>query len=275
MPLRDLPENIKCLVVDNNSIDGSQDIIKKDYPFVELIENDKNLGFGAANNIGLRKAIEEDYDYVYLLNQDAWITPENILKLVEIAEKNPDFGIISPLQVYAGENKIDDNFSGKITKEMKDDFLLSTNTPKELYTIKRRGLQAAHWLLSAQALTKSGGFSPTFFHYGEDDNLCRRMEFYGFKLGIAPSILAVHNRENRKITSSHQLLLRKNELKKIASDPFLSDKAVCKSLLSAMVLFIIDYKLRFLPILFNFLKSYPQIRRNRKISIHQPGAFLR
>lgn len=273
-PLKKLPEGMKCLVIDNASTDGTPELIKHYYLHIELIENSKNLGFGAANNIGLRKAIEDGYDYVYLLNQDAWIDPEDILKLVDIAEKNPEYGIISPMQVYAGKKSIDNNFSLKVTKEMMDDFLLSSNMPKELYLIKGRSIQAAHWLVPTQALRKVGGFSPTFFHYGEDDNLCRRMEFHGFKLGIAPNILAVHNRENRKITSAHQLLLRKNELKKIVSDPFLSNKAVYKSILKAMFFLLIDYKISFFTILLDFVKNYHRIRKTKKISVTQMQAFL-
>lgn len=274
-PLRQHSDNLKFLVVDNGSTDGTPEIIKQDYPFVELIETGKNLGFGAANNIGLKKAIDEGYDYVYLLNQDAWIEPEDILKLIEIAERNPEYGIITPMQVYAGKKKIDNSFSGKVTKEIIEDFIIPGNNRKEIYRVKNRGIQAAHWLVRCSAIKKAGGFSPTFFHYGEDDNLCRRMEFHGFKLGLVPNILAVHNREDRKLTSAHQLLLRKNELKKIASDPLLSYKAVCKSLLSVMFLLFIDYKFRFFPIVFEFIKSYPQIRKNRKDSINQSCAFLR
>lgn len=273
-PLINIPENMKCMVIDNGSTDGTPELIKKEFPFVKLVKNYENLGFGAANNIGLKMAVDEGYDYVYLLNQDAWITPKNIQLLVDIAKKNPEYGIISPMQLYADKNKIDDNFSGKITKEMKDDYMLPYNVPKELYRIKGRSLQAAHWLVTRKALTKAGGFSPTFFHYGEDDNLCKRMEFHGFKLGIAPNILAVHNRENRIITSSYKLLLRKNELKKIASDPFLSDKAIYRNLVPVLFLLFLDYKLRFIPLFFDFIKSYPQIRRNRKISINRPRAFL-
>ena len=274
-PLRNLPANMKCIMIDNGSTDGTIELVEKDFLFVELVKNAENLGFGAANNIGLKRAIDEGFDYVYLLNQDAWISPEDIQKLIDISGKNPEYGIISPMQVYAGKNKIDDNFTGKITKEMKDDYFLSSNEPKDIYRIKRRGLQAAHWLMPTKVLRKTGGFSPTFYHYGEDDNLCRRVEFHGFKLGIAPNILGVHNRENRKLTSTHQLLLNKNSLKKIASDPLLSDKEMWRSLLPEMFLIFLDSKFRFFPILFHFIKNYPKIRRNRKISMNQPGAFLR
>lgn len=271
--LKNLPANMKCLVIDNGSTDGTTDLIKTDYTDVELIENYKNLGFGAANNIGLRKAIEEEYDYVYLLNQDAWITYEEILKLIEIAEGNPEYGIISPLQVYADKSKIDNNFFSKVTKEMIDDYLLSENTPKKIYCVKGLTIQAAHWVIPVRTLKISGGFSPTFFHYGEDVNLCRRMEYYGFKLGVVPSILGVHNRENRKNTSSHYLYLSIISWRQILSDPNIPFK-LSRRLLEKMFLTFLNYPRYFFPAVAEFLWHLPSICRNRKLSIIEKGAFL-
>lgn len=264
---------MKCLVIDNGSTDGTPEQIRKDYPFVELIETGKNLGFGAANNIGLRKAIEEGFDYVYLLNQDAWIEPEDILKLVDIAEKNQDYGIISPLQVYAGKKKIDNNFSSKVTKEMMDDYLLSDNTPKELYEVQGRTIQAAHWLVSVKSVKVTGGFSPMFFHYGEDVNLCRRMEYHGFKLGVVHGILGVHDRENRIKSASHYFILSKNQWYQILSDPNLPFR-LTRNLLAKMVITFSNYPLKFFPAVLRFLFQLPTIHRNRKISLTEKGAFL-
>lgn len=266
---------MKCVAIDNASTDNTKDLLKKEYPTIELIENSRNLGFGAANNIGLRKAIDEGYDFVYLLNQDAWIEHQDILKLVEIAKENPDYGIISPMQVYADKKKIDKNFSKSIPGEMKDDFLLSENHPRKLYRVAGRTIQAAHWLVRVSALNKVGGFSPTFFHYGEDTNLCRRMEYHGYNLGIVPSILGIHNRENRKNTSQYLYLTRKNELKQILSNPNFSRKEIYKNLWKKMFNSFIDYKIKFFSILFDYIKSYPQNRKNRKLSINQPTAFLK
>lgn len=268
-----MPENMKCLVIDNGSTDGTPELIKKDYPEVELIENDKNLGFGAANNIGIRKAIEGEFDYAYFLNQDAWIEYEDILKLKKIAERNPEYGIISPLQVYAGKRKIDNNFLGKVTKEMIDDFFLSENTPEKIYCVRGLTIQAAHWLVKISALKKVGGFSPTFFHYGEDTNLCRRMEFHGFKLGVVPNILGVHNRENRKNTSSHYLYLSINSWRQILSDPNIPFK-LTRRLLEKIIITFLNYPGHFFLALAGFLGHLPSIYRNRKLSIAEKGAFL-
>lgn len=262
------------LIIDNASTDDTIKFIRENYPSIMIIENEKNLGFGAANNIGLRKAIEEGYDYVYLLNQDAWINPENLSRLIDIAERNSDYGIISPMQVYAGKDKIDNNFSEQISKEMKDDFFISNHAHKELYWIQRRMLQAAHWLVSVRALKKVGGFSPSFFHYGEDTNLCRRMEFHGFKLGIASDVMAVHDRENRIHSRSYYFHLSTNVWIQALSDPNLSRRVARKQLIEKMFKTLLYYPKGFIPALFHFLWDLPQIRENRRISIFSTMPFL-
>lgn len=263
-----------CIVIDNCSSDKTVEIIKNEYPDVKLIEPGKNLGFGAANNIGLKYALEHDYDYVYLLNQDAWIEPADIISLLEIAEKNKDFGIISPLQVYAGKEKIDNNFSQNISKEIKDDFLLPPNTEKDLYWIQGKTLQAAHWLLRVSAVIKAGGFSPSFFHYGEDTNLCRRMELHGLKLGLAPKILGVHNRENRENSEALNFYFSANNWVQILSDPKLPLKSVVKLLIKSLFNTFLDYPLKFTPAFFKFLIKTHSIWHNRLVSIRESTAFL-
>lgn len=267
--------DVSCLIADNGSTDDTLEIIKKEYPEIKLVENGKNLGFGAANNIGLRYALDQGYDYVYLLNQDAWIDPKDIDNLIEIAEKNQDFGLISPLQVYAGKKKIDSNFSEKITKEIKDDFIISDNNPKDLYEVKNRSFQAAHWLIKSSALKTAGGFSPSFFLYGEDTNLCRRFEFHNIKLGIAPRIMGVHNRENRLKSPSLEFKRAVINWKQTVSDPRLSLKSVLKHLAKELFNTFIDYPVKFTPAFLKFIAKTPGLWRNCKVSMREKCAFLK
>ena len=87
--LRKSSHPIDVMVIDNGSKDRSVDIIKNDFPEVRLVETGKNLGFGRANNIGLKFALDEGYDFAFLLNQDAWIDDNTIKILVETAQIHP------------------------------------------------------------------------------------------------------------------------------------------------------------------------------------------
>lgn len=85
--------NIEIFVVDNNSKDGSQDMVKKDFPQVKLIENKSNVGYAAANNKALKFSKGK---YILLLNPDTEIKPKAIRNMIDFMESNPRAGAIGP-----------------------------------------------------------------------------------------------------------------------------------------------------------------------------------
>ena len=80
--IRDSDYPSDLVVIDNASTDRTVSIIAERYRWIRLVRSRKNLGFGQANNIGMRMALEEDYDYVFLVNQDAWIEANTVGTLV-------------------------------------------------------------------------------------------------------------------------------------------------------------------------------------------------
>ena len=191
-------------IVDNGSTDGSIEYIKKNYPEAIFIESKENLGFGKANNIGLRQAAKNNYEYVYLLNQDAWIEPDTFEKLIKVSENNPDYGILSPLQVNKEKTRLDKNFSHWIPSSMSSD-LCCDQELKDVYETKFT--MAAHWFIPVDKLKVVGGFSPAFRHYGEDNNLIDRMRFRDYKIGIVPDTMGVHDREDRSLSKEKKQYL--------------------------------------------------------------------
>lgn len=185
------------IVVDNGSTDGSQDYIRTHFPEVELIENKENLGFGRANNIGLKKALDDNYEYAYLLNQDAWIFPDTFEKLIAVSQAHPEYGVLSPMQLKAEGRHFEDKFGRNVISRRQefspffiDDMFFQR--VGDVYEVSF--VMAAHWLIPAKCLLTVGGFSPTFPHYGEDDNYLNRTNYWKFKIGIVPSAQAVHDR---------------------------------------------------------------------------------
>lgn len=193
----DIPDNWKVVVIDNNSCDNTIEILNKNYPFVEIIESKENLGFGKANNIGLSMALKNNIDNVLLLNQDAWISVDNIKKLIEVQNKNPDYYILSPLHYNGDETGLDYGFSEYImtSRELLKDSVCQ-DFKKEVYSAGY--CNAAIWLLSKECLKNIGGFNPSFYHYAEDDNYLHRLFYHEKKLGIVPSAKGYHDRENRQ-----------------------------------------------------------------------------
>ncbi len=188
---------VKIIVVDNNSSDKTISIVKR-YNDVDLTELKTNLGFGPANNIGLKKSYEAEFDYVFLLNQDAWINPNTITDLVKAHQKQSEFGVISPMHLNGKGDALDYKFSRYIgpnkCKNLYSDIFLR-KTFEKVYEVEF--VNAAAWLISRECLEIVGGFNPSFFHYGEDDNYLQRVQFHRLKIGILPEAIIYHDREYR------------------------------------------------------------------------------
>ena len=175
---------LEIIVVDNASTDDSVAIIKK-FTQVQLIISEVNLGFGKANNIGIKRALTQQSDWVFLLNQDTWVFEKSIETLVNYALKHPELGIVSPLHLCANEHDLDENF-GIYLRQKKH------IANSELIEVPF--VNAAAWLISKQCFEKVGLFEPIFNHYGEDRNFCDRLKFHGFKIGVVETVAIVHDR---------------------------------------------------------------------------------
>ncbi|MGR7812011.1 glycosyltransferase family 2 protein [Lacinutrix undariae] len=190
--------NYPVVVVDNASTDTTTSFIETNYPNVILLKQAKNLGFGQANNLGMRYALNEGAAHVFLLNQDAYLVDAVLDELINFQEKNKAYGILSPIHITGDKQRMDKNFSHYMLKEetgqFYSDFVLG-NTLASVYELPF--VNAAAWLVSRQCLETVGGFDPLFFHYGEDDNYCQRVLYHGFKIGVLPHVYVIHDRENR------------------------------------------------------------------------------
>lgn len=186
------------IVIDNCSTDSTCEFIKNNFPEIVLVQNSENIGFGGANNVGIKLALDKSADYVFLLNQDAWIEDMAIDKLINVAEQNKEYGIISPLHLNGVGDKLDSGFRKYLNTycpNLLEDLLLA-NIMKSIYPINF--VNAAAWLISRSTIERIGLFDKTFFHYGEDDNYVHRCHFYNLKVGIVPNVKIFHDREARK-----------------------------------------------------------------------------
>lgn len=207
--------NSDIYIIDNGSSDGTIDFIKENYPEIQLCLSHKNVGFGAANNRGIDYAIKNNYKFVYLLNQDAWIDSNTFEKLIGVAQANPNYGVLSPLQVNGSGKLVDQNFYRCCSRKLLSDALLDEKI-KSVY--KTDFVMAAHWLITRECLKIVGNFSSTFPHYGEDNNYVDRIRYHNLEVGIVPNCIGVHDREERSVTESkNEYLFYVEELVKLSN----------------------------------------------------------
>ena len=250
-------------VCDNGSDDGSADFIESHYPEVFLVRSGENAGFARANDQGMLHAVGRGYEYVYLLNQDAWVLPDTFERLLR-AFGTGNWGIISPMQMRPDLMVPDRRFRRHYHGPME--------CVDEVQPV--RFVMAAHWMVSVDFIRQVGLFSPAFRHYGEDNNYCDRARYHGFGIGVLPSAVAVHDRQERKKTKPQRIYLNCQYSKVRLSDPGSSFcfQSVWQPLRQCLM------SLRWLSLLplkniRELRREYPDLRRWRNES-RGKGAFL-
>lgn len=179
------------IVVDNGSSDGTRDFVPVHYPNVVWLPQEKNMGFGQGNNVGIKYALDHDADYVLLLNQDASLHPDAIKYMLEVSDGE---SLVSPIHLNGSGDRIDEMFRCSLNladNTMNDDMLIR-GTLAERYEMSR--ISAACWLLPVHLLKKIGGFNPLFFHYGEDSNYSHRLAFHGVRTWVSTRSFMYHDR---------------------------------------------------------------------------------
>lgn len=200
------------VVIDNGSTDNTIASIQTHFPEIVLFPQDKNLGFGQANNIGMRYALEHGASHVLLLNQDAWIEERMLETLLQFDDNN---SLLSPIHMTGEGDRIDANFEKNAIRRSKEyvryneDQIKGMNAKYATYEIN-----AACWLLPRLILEEIGGFNPLFFHYAEDTDYLQRLHYHHKGVYFVSGTHCYHDRANvpaKKPTEQliyQQLILR-------------------------------------------------------------------
>ncbi|TVZ53386.1 glycosyltransferase family 2 protein [Dokdonia sp. Hel_I_53] len=199
--LASIPVTYPIVIIDNNSSDSTLKFIETHHPRVKIFKQQKNLGFGAANNIGLTYALSKEAESVFLMNQDVYLRPNTISKIADISRENYEYGILSPIHLNGKGNRLDRNFSLYLNYDSNNDFYSDAifNQLNGVYQVPF--VNAAAWYIPKRILKSVGGFDPIFFHYGEDNNYCQRIHYHGFKVGVVADTFVMHDRQDREVNN--------------------------------------------------------------------------
>ncbi|MGD0796994.1 MAG: glycosyltransferase family 2 protein [Acidobacteriaceae bacterium] len=193
----------EILVVDNNSRDGSAEMVEREFPGVRLIRAGTNLGFGSANNLALQQARGR---YFVLLNSDAFFRSGALATAIRHMDENPDCGLAGgrligrdgQLQPSARSfhTIFDDliTLSGLAARFPKSRFFgrfdrtwADPNEPAEVDWVP-----GAFCIIRPSALVRVGLFNPIFFLYYEEVDLCLRIKRAGYRIWYWPDVFVVH-----------------------------------------------------------------------------------
>lgn len=233
------------IVIDNGSTDNTVALMQEFLDRIQLIETGENLGFGGANNIGIKMGLEQGYDYFFLLNQDTWIEPDAIELLIKGLAENKQYGILSPIHVNGQMNAFDRNFK-KFVRRYKE-----VNLPFSESELARHEspidvgfVNAAAWMITKNCIEEVGVFSPLFYHYAEDNNYCHRTINHGFKIGVIKESLIYHDREYRNDSYSPTKDFERETVKSL-SNPLKNRTLVQDFAIAVVKVLEISSKIRF------------------------------
>ncbi|MGB9694173.1 MAG: glycosyltransferase family 2 protein [Fervidobacterium sp.] len=182
-------KNYWIIVVDNASVDGTAEIVKKLFPSVRLMRNKDNLGYTGGVNKGIECALEQNCDYILVLNDDVVVDPDFLKNLVNVACFDPKIGLVAPkLACFENPDKLYNEY-GKYNFYLGIGYqpLSRINIPKEIDLIP-----GASFLIKREVIQKIGLMDENFFLYFDEGDLCLRAKKAGYKIMYVPTAKAYH-----------------------------------------------------------------------------------
>lgn len=205
----------EIIIVDNDSHDGSVEMLREEYPVVKVIEAGENLGFGRANNLGMKGAKGK---YFFLLNSDTLLLNNAVKAFYDQAEKLSGQYMKTPVlgSILLGRDKKPCHSYGKFQTPGQE---LLNITAKYLRFLKRKELLSpervadskpvdyitgADLFLPRRAFEETGGFDPDFFMYCEEVDWQRRLADKGYVRLIVdgPEIIHLEGGSDASVTKT-------------------------------------------------------------------------
>jgi GT2 family glycosyltransferase len=183
------------ILVDNGSRDGTADAVRAAYPQVTVIENGDNLGFAGGNNVGIRRALETNPDYVMLLNNDTTVEPDMLHQLLRVIEPDSTVGIVGPKMLYFDRPDTIWCAGNTINWSTGETVRLQADQPDQCAADAVRPVDfitACAILLRRQVIERIGLLDPRFFIYYEETDWCARATEAGWRILYVPQARLYH-----------------------------------------------------------------------------------
>lgn len=188
-------ESFEILAVDDVSSDGSVEFVETNFPEVKIIKNNVNLGFTGTNNVGLQYAINNEFEYAFMLNQDTEVDPDFLIEAIKISKIDLQIGAVqSKLLLFQNKSLV--NSIGNEIHYLGFAYAGGHLThDKELESREITYPSGAAVLLKTKALKDVGLLNQDLYMYHEDVDLGWRLWLGGWKVLLAPKSIVYHKYE--------------------------------------------------------------------------------
>lgn len=198
-----IKDGVDKIYISDNSPSDTLASICFNYSKIEYIFNNANMGYGAAHNVAIKRAISEGVDYHLVINSDVYFEPGVVPSIVQYMNENQDVAMVQPNVVYPdGEmqytvrllptpmNLIFRRFLPKsMVEKMNYRYLLKFNDHKQEMDIAYH--QGSFMFFRTKCFEKVGLFDERFFMYPEDIDITRRMHKH-YRTMFYPAVTIIH-----------------------------------------------------------------------------------
>ena len=204
-------DNYKIVLLDNHSTDNSESLLREAFPQIQLLKMRSNLGYAGAHKEASGIAVKENYELLWILNNDVEVYPDSLKELVNAYKRNgasllgsvsldPDGTTIS----FAGGLEVDE-YNKTHGKSGYNIFAGKKIDEVELQERPVSGVEGSSFLIPVSVIKKNGFMDTRFFLYGEETDYCYRLrEKFNVPTIVVPSSKVIHHgggsfRKNEKL----------------------------------------------------------------------------
>lgn len=230
---------LEVVVVDNAANAGLLNVLRPEFPGVQVIENGRNLGYAGGNNVGIEWHIKSGVSYVLLLNDDVEVAPDMVSALVAVGESDAIVGFLGPNVLYFDRPSTIWSAGGAVDSLGQTHHRGLDQAEHQLsrYPVQVDYVSGCAVLVKAAVINAIGPLDERFFAYYEETEWCTRARRAGFRVLCVPSARAWHKIKLAAPIHSPQYvyLMARNRLTYLSStgaEPAAIAKAVAQILRS-------------------------------------------
>jgi len=186
--------NVRTIVLDNHSTDGSVEAIQSAYPTVQIIRLTENQGYAGNNNVGIAAAIDQGAEWVFVLNEDTILHRDCLTFLTNVGEGSERIGIVGPMVYHHDEPQVIQSAGGQLNRYWNGSHY-GQNEPDQgqfAYPRQVQWISGCGILVHRAVVEQVGMLDPRFFYYWEETEWCVRASKAGWQIVHVPQAKLWH-----------------------------------------------------------------------------------
>lgn len=183
--------NYRVVVVDNGSVDATVESVAREFPAAHVIQNGYNLGYAEGNNVGIRFAVQNGAEYIFLLNSDATVESDSLTRLIESAQGDMQIGILCPT-ITSNFDRTRSYVGAKINLDTGVGVEIERSPEKLPEVLDTDYAPGCALLIKSEVVQEIGLFDPAFFAYYEDVDWSIRCKKAGYRIVAVPGARVYH-----------------------------------------------------------------------------------